>query len=60
MNLSDYEKLFGEHGHKYMYYPKEIIQEKLRKELIEELSREFPENKKEIKKTINMYFRGYD
>lgn len=59
MNLEEYEKILEDHGHKYIYYPKDIIQIKLREELIEKLTKD-RKDKKEIEKIINICFREYD
>jgi len=56
MNLEEYEVIVADHGHKSVYYPKDIIQVKLREELINRLAK----NNKEIEKIINICFRDYE
>lgn len=58
-DLNEYERLLGEHGHNYVYYPKDIVQNTFRLALIEAVE-EAVKDGKNTRGVINLLFRGYD
>lgn len=58
-DLSEYERLLGEHGHTYVYYPKDIIQNTFRPLLIKAVE-DAVKDGKSTRDVINLLFRGYD
>ena len=58
-DLSEHERLFGEHGHTYVYYPKDVIQNTFRLSLIKAVE-DAVKDGKSTQTVINLLFRGYD
>lgn len=64
LNLEEYEKIVEDHGHLTVYYPKPIIQETLRKRLIQELQESICQGtltplRKVVEEIVNETIRGY-